>query len=94
MPWAVIVFAILATQATETAGRRHRGEAHAIGSRLPEPRKRHNSAVGRLDERAFRERAAASWAALYSHAAATRSTRVQLRDGSGRARHRTRCRSS
>jgi hypothetical protein len=45
--------------APDTAGRRLRGEAHAIASRLREPRRKHNSAVGRLDERAFRERAAA-----------------------------------
>lgn len=60
MHWAVSVLVILAPhQAPDTAGRRLRGEAHAIGIRAREAGKRHNSAVGRLDEPAFRERAAA-----------------------------------
>jgi hypothetical protein len=43
--------------APDTAGRRLRGEASAIGRRVREPGRTHNSGVGRLDERAFRERA-------------------------------------
>jgi hypothetical protein len=59
MPWAVLVLLLAPHTAPDTAGRRLRGEAHAIGSRVREPNRKHNSAVGRLDERAFRERAAA-----------------------------------
>src|SRR5688500_14712438 len=55
---AVILLAILPLQAPDTAGRRLRGEAHAIGARVREPRAAHNSGVGRLDESAFRVRAA------------------------------------
>jgi hypothetical protein len=60
MRWALIVLVILAPhQAPDTAGRRLGGEARAIWSRLREPNRKHNSGVGRLDEHAFRERAAA-----------------------------------
>jgi len=55
----VIALLAAAVPARETAGRRHRGTAQAIASRLREPNREHNSAVGRLDEHAFRERAAA-----------------------------------
>ena len=54
------VLALVAARepARDTAGRRNRGDAEAIASRLREPHQKHNSAMGRLDERAFRERAA------------------------------------
>ena len=58
MPWALLVL-LLAPQAPDTAGRRLLGEAYAIGKRAREPNVEQNSGVGRLDERAFRERAAA-----------------------------------
>jgi hypothetical protein len=56
---ALATVAIAAAPARETAGRRLRGEAHAIGARAREPHTTHNSEVGRLDEEAFRARAAA-----------------------------------
>jgi hypothetical protein len=54
----VAVTAWAGHQAAETAGRRLRGHAYAIGNRLRHPDKRGNSDIGRLDDGAFRARAA------------------------------------
>ena len=59
MVWAVPLLLLAQHAAPDTAGRRLLGEAHAIGARAREPNREHNSGVGRLDERAFRARAAA-----------------------------------
>ena len=61
---AAALSTVAAGPAPDSAGRRLRGEAAAIASRLRQPNRRHNSAVGRLDEPAFRARAAAVAAEL------------------------------